>query len=408
MKCTNCGNDVYANDLYCAVCGQEVTLNNRRQRVCKNCGAALEADAVFCGECGRRSDIGDYGDERETPGSLYTHCAACGASMPKGVKFCANCGSDMNSVPTQNKSGKNKSAVVIIIILSVLTAALISVIIGYSLYSQNTENNEAESLSHNTETVTEAPQQTEETEGEVYDSTQTGKTDTYYVVSCGTSISLRTAPSKSAEVIKQIPLGKPVSYIEAAQNGFAKVIYNGTTGYALQSYLSKDKNDIAKPQPERYEYRVHEEPQTNYRSYETSGVVANPSYKSYYDSEYNFSCAYPSHFAAYNEGLKLVRYSLSAPDGTAQIKICATKNSSGLTLSRVSDNFVSSYPGIVEYRSIGDTWCATRTNSDGWSHYGYYTIRNGLIRGFEFHYDDRYEEIYDGYINDIYSAFSTF
>ena len=79
---------------------------------------------------------------------------------------------------------------------------------------------------------------------------------TYYVVNCKQSITLRTSPSTSAGEICQIPLGSAVSYMGSADNGFYKIIYNGSTGYGLASYLSP------------------------YRSYET---VSNPvSYPTYY------------------------------------------------------------------------------------------------------------------------------
>lgn len=68
---------------------------------------------------------------------------------------------------------------------------------------------------------------------------------TYYVVNCRESITLRTSPSTSAGEICQIPLGAPVSYVEAAESGFYKIIYNGKTGYGLASYLSQDKPDAS-------------------------------------------------------------------------------------------------------------------------------------------------------------------
>lgn len=61
---------------------------------------------------------------------------------------------------------------------------------------------------------------------------------TLYVVNCNESITLRTADSTSAKEIRQIPLGAAVSFMENAANGFYKVSYNGSTGYALASYLS--------------------------------------------------------------------------------------------------------------------------------------------------------------------------
>lgn len=69
--------------------------------------------------------------------------------------------------------------------------------------------------------------------------------DTMYVVNCRESITLRKSPSTSAEEICQIPFGSPVSYVETAENGFYKIIYDGKTGYGLASYLSTEKQEIS-------------------------------------------------------------------------------------------------------------------------------------------------------------------
>lgn len=61
---------------------------------------------------------------------------------------------------------------------------------------------------------------------------------TYYVANCKQSITLRPQPDVSSGELCQIPLGAAVSYLESARNGFYKIVYNGTTGYALASYLS--------------------------------------------------------------------------------------------------------------------------------------------------------------------------
>lgn len=60
---------------------------------------------------------------------------------------------------------------------------------------------------------------------------------TCYVINCNESITLRTAPTTGATEICQIPLGSAVTYVEQAQNGFDKIIYNGHTGYALDAYI---------------------------------------------------------------------------------------------------------------------------------------------------------------------------
>lgn len=77
---------------------------------------------------------------------------------------------------------------------------------------------------------------------EVYSAPQTASYQTYYVVNCKESITLRTSPDTSASEICQIPLGASVSYVENAKNGFYKVIYLGNTGYALVSYLSQSNS----------------------------------------------------------------------------------------------------------------------------------------------------------------------
>ena len=87
---------------------------------------------------------------------------------------------------------------------------------------------------------------------------------TYYVINCKQSITLRPQPDVNSGEILQIPLGSAVSYIETAQNGFYKVIYNGSTGYALASYLSSTKPA---------ETAAAALAQTNVANYETYYVV---------------------------------------------------------------------------------------------------------------------------------------
>lgn len=69
---------------------------------------------------------------------------------------------------------------------------------------------------------------------------------TMYVVNCKQSITLRQSPSTSASEICQIPLGSAVSYVETAENGFYKIIYNGKTGYGLAAYLDNEPRQTEK------------------------------------------------------------------------------------------------------------------------------------------------------------------
>lgn len=95
------------------------------------------------------------------------------------------------------------------------------------------------------ETVAEAMQSAplQETQPQTAVVTQTQVLTTLYVVNCNESITLRVSDSTNAKEIRQIPLGAAVSFMENAANGFYKVSYNGSTGYALASYLSVDPYD---------------------------------------------------------------------------------------------------------------------------------------------------------------------
>ena len=67
--------------------------------------------------------------------------------------------------------------------------------------------------------------------------------ETYYVVNCNESITLRPQPDVNSGEICQIPLGAAVSFISTASNGFYYISYNGNTGYSLASYLSSSSGN---------------------------------------------------------------------------------------------------------------------------------------------------------------------
>lgn len=95
------------------------------------------------------------------------------------------------------------------------------------------------------ETVAEVMQSAplQETQPQTAVVTQAQVLTTLYVVNCNESITLRVSDSTNAKEIRQIPLGAAVSFMENAANGFYKVSYNGSIGYALASYLSVDPYD---------------------------------------------------------------------------------------------------------------------------------------------------------------------
>lgn len=65
--------------------------------------------------------------------------------------------------------------------------------------------------------------------------------ETYYVVNCKESITLRPQPDVKSGEICQIPFGAAVSFVESDKDGFYQIVYNGSVGYALAAYLSKEK-----------------------------------------------------------------------------------------------------------------------------------------------------------------------
>ena len=57
------------------------------------------------------------------------------------------------------------------------------------------------------------------------------------VVNCQEYITLRESPSTSADELTKIPLHFYAAYLSDAENGFARVSFQGTEGYVLKDYL---------------------------------------------------------------------------------------------------------------------------------------------------------------------------
>lgn len=401
MKCLNCGNELSNDAMFCDNCGTVVARQSGGGDVmfCGICGASLASGAEFCGECGAR--VGEAKQESVN----YMFCGNCGKKNPETAQVCGGCGQKLHKDYSEEEPSGKKYGVIIAVLVSVIII-LAAAAGGYLFYINS---NDVKPVPTATPVVSEKPYIGEE-EKEEDSEVPAGKYDTYYVVNCKTSIYLREAPSTDANVLHEIPLGSAVSYVEDAKNGFAKIIYNGQTGYSLQVYLSDNYDDVRKnntnppPPPANTSSATKAPSSSSSSSSASSSVISNPTYRTYGDADYNFNCAYPSHFKVYNDSDKFVRYSLKAPDNTATLKICATGNGSGLTVQKVSDNFVSSYPGTVDYKDSGSDWCAISTIKNGQTHYGYFKVESDKIRGFELHYNSTYTSVYDQYVNDIYNS----
>lgn len=189
-------------------------------------------------------------------------CHNCGYMCHDEDAFCEGCGS-LLSTPEMPVKPKQKSVGPLIAVFAVVIVVLVvGTMIGVNKIKSkaaDTETNqeyvyeEAEPEVEETETtelpagevseqVTIEPEQEPVVTEEVQEAAQEEAADiqyqTYYVVNCQQSITLRVSPSTSAAEICQIPFGAPVSYVSSAENGFYKIIYNGQTGYGLASYLS--------------------------------------------------------------------------------------------------------------------------------------------------------------------------
>lgn len=216
-------------------------------------------------------------------------CPKCGQICQDSDAFCDACGCELTGMTGQRhmvqQPQDSKSSLPII--LGCVAAALMLVVVtvvcvkildakkeetiaatGTMNHPEQTNRSsrlaeksmeEENNISEAAEAVQGEMEEAEETTGEeqVLDSQDDTrisqeKYETMYVVNCHDSITLRKTPSTQAGEICQIPFGSAVSYVETADNGFYKIIYNGKTGYGLASYLSTEKQDTpAASSPEK-------------------------------------------------------------------------------------------------------------------------------------------------------------
>lgn len=133
--------------------------------------------------------------------------------------------------------------------------------------------------------------------------------------------------------------------------------------------------------------------------------VTNPTYYTYTDSDYGFSCSYPSHFKNYNDGDPFTRHTSQTADGSARLVITGTPISSA-TVSSELNKYISNHPGSVTYKTSGSDYYALSINNGTTRYYKYCKFRNGDMCWFELIYPSEYESIYDNYVNDIYDSFT--
>lgn len=168
-----------------------------------------------------------------------------------------------------NQTSNNTIVMIVIFVTTFILIFLVGVLMLLMLERKKVVNNEKEMVisENSTQKTEQAVDQTKEENAQTVQETsavdvQTANKEnisyaaesqtsdetvkyTMYVVNCNNWISLRSSPNTSASRLKEMPLGASCSFIEEASNGFYKVIYNGTTGYALAQYLTTNKADVA-------------------------------------------------------------------------------------------------------------------------------------------------------------------
>lgn len=187
----------------------------------------------------------------------------------------------MKKILNRNNQTSNNTVVMIVIFITTIVLVFLVVVLMFLMLDRKktAENKEETVISENSMEKTKQVKEQEEEEEKVQeeedaqvaeeisnvgaqvaeqepvtypsDSQTSDETVKYtmYVVNCNNWISLRKSPSTSATRLKEIPLGASCSFIEEASNGFYKVIYNGTTGYALAQYLTTDKSAVTSSAP---------------------------------------------------------------------------------------------------------------------------------------------------------------
>lgn len=339
------------------------------KKYCSVCGAELDENDVFCGACGAV--------QRERHSS---NCRYCGAALEPGGEYCPNCGrrtvidSADRRIYAGNKLGGNG---------------------GSGDYRRGVPNGMQDSLSGAAGGGNVSPY-------------KGGNTGTIIAAVC-------SAIAVIAVVVCLVIVFGPGNSERADREAGTALVTENITPTPWPTATPSQSMDR---QPGQY----NDTARVPVQSYAPAPPPARPtvppsadtrpdnsyskSYLTYRDSEYSFSCPYPSDFILTHVDNNFFRYTLAAPDGSGAVYICATQNSNGRTPQTVRDNFLATYGGTPDYENSGSSWCAISTFDGSQWHYGYFSLSKSMIRGFEVHYSDAYRDRYDKYINDIYDGLS--
>ncbi|MBR7058445.1 MAG: SH3 domain-containing protein [Stomatobaculum sp.] len=221
---------------------------------CKNCGAPLKDGAKFCTKCGAPVEKKSF--PRVLPVILLALVIAFGGgfaairtlgSIKAGVSgYDAASGKDKsenkkqrtNKAETEEKAAVKKAAAEKTEKTAETPAAETQAMLTQAAGTKAAEWPTGEPLTLPAVMPDNSYSAVPETGHEVMNGTAAQASGVLMqVVNCDEWISLRTAPSTSAERITTIPLGASVTWLDSAPGGFCLVEYQGSIGFALGQYL---------------------------------------------------------------------------------------------------------------------------------------------------------------------------
>ncbi len=177
---------------------------------------------------------------------------------------------------------------------------------------------------------------------------------------------------------------------------------------------SKKRNGVSEPEPPK-DNTPSANPEPSTGAAEPGGNSggadsssgASDGYSVYSNSDYGFSCMYPSHFVVTSQEPELC--ALTSPDEDAMMFILCTSDE-GMSPQDAYDKFIAEAGGdnvSQDYKAVGSGYFAARLHSgvNGYYYYKYAKFAGGRIYSFEVIFPDYDFAYYDSMINDIYADF---
>lgn len=337
---------------------------------CPNCGTPLAEGENFCPSCGNPASNGaDCGANAaySSPSRRTTICPKCETKNPEGSAVCAICGEVLPIIPVQqpvnphHNNDKNKVFCNHCGAPNVPSASVCKQC-GKSLFSGSVHTDDDHDIPY--------PRPTH------HDKTFNGILIALIIsviAVCGAIIFILLNPGDDDESIDETPMPT----VSASTPTYEPV---------ETDYPPTPTPTILTPPPTRQPEPTHNE------------RPAYISYNTYSDSEFAMSCPYPKNFSAVTPESNFIKRSLVSNSDDGHIYICSTINDNGRDASKVSANFKNSYSyNTVLSENISDYVCSTLI-TDGYTyHYCYYTLYDGMIRGFEMKYTEPYKDLYSSY-----------